>query len=97
MQPWLAKGPFCEFGPYVPAGCQLASCMPSPVLLNHTTIWTGVSGYHSGEPFGHGDFIVQGESFPRMCIAPTSVGSVGRPVVTAVSMMGVPWSRAVSR
>src|SRR3982074_2306193 len=85
MQPWLAKGPFCDPGPSVDAGCQLASCRPSPFLVNQTTIWTTVSGYHSGDPFGHGDCIVQGESLRRTRIAPTSVARAGRPAVTGVS------------
>src|SRR5438128_1425173 len=85
MQPWLAKGPNCDPGPSVAAGCQLASCSPSPFLVNQTTIWTTVSGYHSGDPLGQGDCIVQGASLPSTRIAPISVASAGRPVVTGVS------------
>src|SRR5438093_1491262 len=79
----------------VASGCQLASCRPSPLFVNHTTIWTGVSGYHSADPRGQGDFMVQGASLLRTRIAPMSVGSAARPVASI--LRGQPGGIGVDR
>ena len=43
---------------------------------------TLLSGYQKGEPLGHGECIVQGDTFQYTLKLPGSVSSPGRPVVT---------------
>src|SRR5215469_15311627 len=90
MQPWLWRPcVYCEPGPSVESGCQLASWNASPVLVKNAVHCTTVSGYQCGEPLGQGDWNFQGWSLWRIFIGPKSVPKSlmpRMPVVTALSM-----------